>query len=142
MSKLKARATTILATAEHEDFEFGVDSALARGIASVVAEHGTRALHALQDVLQARQPGVEVLGEFLREIGRVPHPASRDLRRELLVRYLQSPTVQVRHMATTGLAELRDRLATKYLEAAYQVEQSQRLKRHIARTIDYLRSAR
>ncbi len=140
MPALRANASSILRRAEHEDFEFGTSSVLSRSLASLVGNHGVRAIHALRDVLRSESPSPAIMGELLREVGRLQHKASRDLRKRLLIEYLQSPSIQMRHVAATGLAELDDPAAIPALETAFRAAgNSDRLRQHITAVLRQLR---
>lgn len=139
MSSLKAQAMSLLALAEREEFEFGEDSVLSQSFASLVTEHGVRAVHALHDALSARPPSTNVMGQLLREVGRMLHKTSHHIRKSILLEHLKSRSVRVRHAAATGLAELDDPTTIPALEMLHGREDSGRLKRHIARVLEQLR---
>ncbi len=139
MSVLRRSALSILSQGEHEDIDFGAVSMFSRGVSSFIAREGVRAVYALIETLRAKPPSFTVLGELLRELGRLPHKPSHDLRKKLLLQYLQSSSVLVRHVAATGLAELDDPSAISALEDAYRQVDSGRLKRHIMRVLQQLR---
>jgi hypothetical protein len=126
---LKSRIRVVLTDAEHEELEIGVQSTFSRRLLALVAEHGKRAVEALN----------ELMGILLRELGRVRDESSRQVRRKLLSDLLRSRYVQVRHASATGLAELDDPEAIPALETAIDRERFDAPREHLALVLDQLR---
>jgi hypothetical protein len=136
---LNTRVNDLLTEARRENFEFGSDSTLSHEIARLLRRYGADMVDALDIILRSPTFGVDVLGELVRTLGRVPDVSTRPLRRDVLLRLLRSPLIRVRHVAATGLAELDDPNTIPALTLAIDEERSERLRAHLYRVIEQLR---
>jgi len=139
---LKSRIHEDLSAAEHEELEIGVESVFSRKVINLLAEHGSNAVEALAEVLQDKLASDAVMGILLRQLGRIQQKSSHAMRRKLLSDLLRARSVQVRHAAATGLAELDDPDAIPALELARQRERHDRPREHFDLVLEQLRETR
>jgi hypothetical protein len=139
---LKSCIRDMLSAAEHEELEIGVESVFSHQIISLLAEHGANATEALGEVLRDKLASDAVMGVLLRQLGRIQQKSSHQVRLKLLSDILRARSVQVRHAAATGLAELDDPNAIPALELACQRERHERPREHFALVLEQLRETR
>jgi len=131
-----------LSDAEHEELEIGIQSTFSRQLLTLFAEHGANAVEALGEVLRDKLASDTVMVMLLRQLGRIRQESSRPMRRKLLSDLLRARSVQVRHAAATGLAELDDPEAIPALELARNRERHEQPREHFELVLEQLRETR
>jgi HEAT repeat protein len=130
----------ILASATHDEFELGTDSAFAQALEETFSHYGSTALTELIVQLSAVATPTQVAVEALRTIAQTPSLATGQ-RREAIVGFLSHASYQVRDGATAALAALRDALAIPALSDAMAREPLLEVRREMERVIQKLRAA-
>jgi HEAT repeat protein len=131
-----ARAFSV---ARDEDFGGGDESSFLRTLGELLNTSGRAAVEGLDWVLRTKVADPETSGEVLRWLGTVEHPESRDERRKLLEKMLESESSRRRYAATLGLAALDDAAALPALNAALRADEpNPKIRRTIERVIQQL----
>ena len=137
---LRARSSIALSEGKAESFEFGMDSQLSQRLSRLVLVYGTETVQALIGVLAEGPISISVLGEVFRTLGRIHSETTRDARRALLLHYLNTGDLRVRHVAATGLASLDDPAAIPALEKMLMSEGSEKFRMHLRQVLTQLRA--
>jgi len=135
----RRRLLALLESGEHEDLEIGVASDFTRGLTQAIEQFGPAGVEALANILEVRLPSSIVMSVLLRQLGRVRDHNTDRARRELMTKLLRSNSVQIRHAAAAGLAEMDDPSVIPQLELAVERERHDRPREYLSRVLAQLR---
>ena len=137
-ARLSSEIESLLAAAENESFEDGVDSVLSMELQRLVLRHGELTLAIIGDLLLANRLAPHVAAEALGCLGGMKNEATREARRQLLESSLASPSHVTRNGAVTGLSNLCDPRSLPALQAAAQREEYRLLRANIFQLVAHL----
>ena len=123
-----------------EVFSDGMDTAFSQRLNMAVEACGHAAVHAIDRLLRSDRADVEVVGEFLRQMGSVEDPWTHHSRLDILINNIQSPDPRIRDAASLGLAALDDPAAIGAICSALERESSPQLRRNLKLVKDQLQS--
>lgn len=124
--------------AADEVFESGIESEFSRTLDSLLRTRGNAGVEALEALLFSSMANAEVAGEFLKWLGSVDHGESKQHRRKLLERALDSPSARIRYGAALGLAAMDDPASLVALHSVIERESHRRLQQYFQLVIDQL----
>ena len=117
-----SRLRTVFDLGAGEAFEDGMETDFSEALIERVAAGRSSAVDALRRLIDQGYAGHEVGGEALRWLGCVDQPATRNVRRMALERYLQSDSAYLQDGAAIGLSEMDDPAALPAIEVAMSSE--------------------
>lgn len=126
--------------AKDEEFEDGMESSFSTALETVIRRYGDVALKAIADILTLPDIGAGAITETLRQLGNIVHIPSRQLRKEILLKYLDKEELKFRDAAALGLGGLDDPSAIPKLREALEHESHGLLKRKIQAVLTQLDS--
>ena len=126
--RVDATLNLVFEEAHDEEFENGVESKFSESLSAIVNLHEQVAVGAIGRKLKARNIGIEVLIEALRQIGQLDHEPTRPIRLKLLEPYLRNDNIRIRYAACLGLAALDDGAAISALRRALDAEPSDKIR--------------
>jgi hypothetical protein len=127
-SNLYKQMNDLLAKAQDEYFEDGMESQFSRELVSLIKKYGNAAIEVLAHVIVYEKCDVKVAAEALRWLGHIEHASSYRFRLWLLEKSLSYSSVLVRDGAVLGLSVLDDPAAIPSLEQALDREPSAALR--------------
>ena len=136
--RVDATLNLVFEEAHDEEFENGVDSKFSASLTTIVNLHDQVAVEAIGRKLKAKNIGIEVLIEALRQIGQLDHEPTRPIRLKLLEPFLRNDNIRLRYAACLGLAALDDVAALSALRKALVAEQSDKIRVILLKVLNQL----
>ena len=136
--RVDATLDLVFDDAHDEEFENGLESKFSESLSAIVNLHDQVAVEAIGRKLKAKNIGIEVLIEALRQIGQLDHEPTRPIRLKLLEPFLRNDNIRVRYAACLGLAALDDVTALSALRKALVAEQSDKIRVILLRVLNQL----
>jgi hypothetical protein len=120
--KINADFHTLFNDAREEIFEYGVKTEFSTQLTYLISLYGEKAITALADLLHSEHATIETQWEALRWLGKIDDPFTRQARRRLLERSLESSLARLRDGALQGLASMDDPDSIPSLKVAIEQE--------------------
>lgn len=128
----------ILLNAKDEEFEFGVESALAVHLKEYVDKYRADGIEVLSKVLALPTVSPQVVGESLAILGQIVDSKTYTQRVQILEESLSSNRAAIRRGAIVGLAYLDDPAAMPQLRHALEIERVGWVRNYITATLRQL----
>ena len=120
--KIGERLERLIAVADVDQFEVGIESQFAKGLQELFLIDPTASLEAVKERLLGSSRGAEVAAEMLRWASRQDDSSIRGLVLDTLIAGLSHSSSLVRDAAALGLAAIDETVATFHLERALESE--------------------
>lgn len=128
----------VFGLAAGENFEDGIETEFSRRLEVFIKYHGKIGISLLQSAMSEERFREQYIAEALLWIGDIEHENTKDARRLLLERALDSESVFIRDAAVSGLSYLGDLKSIRRLSKAQEGESSQAVRINIEAVLRYL----
>lgn len=135
---LERSLAALLEGARDERFQDGMDSNLGVGLRVLFRNYATDFVPVLDEQLERRDISARILAEVFYTLGQINDETTKGWRFATLVRFLKSPSPNVRDAAATGLAYLDDKSAVPYLREAIERESSESFREDLRAVVEQL----
>ena len=130
----------LIAEAREEVFTDDWESAFSIGLTRLIHRCGEGTIQAITGYIICTHTNIEVVGEIMRVLGGIKHPATQDSRVTLLLAGLRSPDPRVRDAASLGISALDDSHLLAAVQAAAARETIPELRKDLQQVADQLES--
>ena len=130
----------LIAEAREEVFIDDWESAFSIGLTRLIHRCGEGTIQAITGHMVSTHVNIEVVGEIMRVLGGIKHPATKDGRVTLLLVGLRSPDPRVRDAASLGISALDDSRLLADVQAAVARETIPELRKDLQQVADQLES--